>query len=148
MARRKKEIVLPHLNDAGKDLSKLWYVEYSLRNPVSGKMERYRNYEGFTNIDTIEKRVVFAKKMIKDLTKKIKSGEINCVEQIKDESPAGIPIELRTKLQQRIIFEDPQLWLAICFIYYSAIRLGNELRLMKRIPFYSFICFFYQSACH
>ena len=82
MARRKKEIVLPHLNDGGKDLSKLWYVEYSLRNPVSGKMERYRNYEGFTNIDTIEERVVYAKKLIKELTKKIKSGEISCVEQI------------------------------------------------------------------
>ena len=261
MARRKKEIVWPHLNDAGKDLSKLWYVEYSLRNPVSGKMERYRNYEGFTNIDTIEERLVYAKKLIKELTKKIKSGEICCVEQIeyidyleyqgissfkktkitvansikiyasdflqyketevssrtmqtyrsklriflsfieskkfdnkpiflinndllieflkiiakekelacrsiekyqqilytffeyiikkkkvkmgnpvtniprigqiKDESPAAISIELRTKLQQRIIFEDPQLWLAICFIYYSAIRPGTELRLMK-----------------
>jgi len=82
MARRKKEIVWPHLNEAGKDLSKLWYVEYSLRNPVSGKMERYRNYEGFTNIDTIEERVVYAKKLIKELTKKIKSGEISCVEQI------------------------------------------------------------------
>jgi len=50
---------------------------------------------------------------------------------IKDESPAAISIEIRTKLQQRILYEDPQLWLAICFIYHSAIRPGTELRLMK-----------------
>jgi len=35
MARRKKEIIWPHLNNAGGNLNKLWYVEYSLRNPLS-----------------------------------------------------------------------------------------------------------------
>jgi len=261
MARRKKEIVWPHLIDSNKDLSKPWYVEYSIRNPISGKMERYRFYDGFKNINTIEGRLLYAKELIKDLTGKLKSGEISCEETvqyidyleyqgassfqktkttcvnsikiyasdflqyketeilsrtmqtyrskirifisfvqsrkmdnkpvvfitndliveflkiiakeknlairsiekyqqilftffeyiikikkvkmenpvtniprmglIKDESPAGIPIEIRTRLQQRIIIEDPQLWLAICFIYYTAIRPGTELRLMK-----------------
>jgi len=31
MARRKKEIVVPHLNDCGGDLTKKWYVEYSIK---------------------------------------------------------------------------------------------------------------------
>ena len=261
MARRKKEIVWPHLNDAGGDLCKSWYVEYSLRNPISRKMERYRYYDGFKDIYTIEDRLVFAKKLIKELTDKIKSGEICCEELIeyndyleykgiyhfqktktatpgsikiyasdflqyketevssrtmqtyrskiriflsfieskkldnkpanlvnndiiieflkniakdkvlarrsvekyqqilftffeyiikkkklkienpviniprigviKDESPAAIQVNLRQKLQQRIEYEDPQLWLACCFIYYTAIRPGTELRLMK-----------------
>jgi hypothetical protein len=43
MSRRKKEIILPHLNDSGGDMSKTWYVEYSLKNPVTGKTERFRH---------------------------------------------------------------------------------------------------------
>ena len=42
MARRKKEIVMPHLNDCGGDLTKKWYVEYSIRNPKTDKMEGLR----------------------------------------------------------------------------------------------------------
>jgi integrase len=50
---------------------------------------------------------------------------------LKDEAPAAIPAWIRKKLQHEIEHEDPQLWMAICFIYYSAIRPGTELRLMK-----------------
>ena len=37
----------------------------------------------------------------------------------------------RRKLQKEIEIENPQLWLACCFIYYTAIRPGTELRLLK-----------------
>ena len=40
MARKQKEIVMPHLNDCCGDLKKQWFVEYSIRNPKTGKMER------------------------------------------------------------------------------------------------------------
>jgi integrase len=42
-------------------------------------------------------------------------------------------------LQQAIEKENPQLWMACCFIYYTAIRPGTELRLMqlKQINFQS-----------
>jgi integrase len=46
MARRQKEIIMPHLNDCGGDLKKKWHVEYSIGNPQSGKMERIRTYDG------------------------------------------------------------------------------------------------------
>jgi integrase len=50
---------------------------------------------------------------------------------LKDEGAAAIPAYLRRKLTELIKREDPQLFMAINFIYYMAIRPGTELRLMK-----------------
>ena len=261
MARRKKEISWPYLNSRDNDLSKDWYVEYSLRNSVSGKMERFRTYEGFKELKTIKERLSYADKLIAEYTAKIKSGDIKSSEVIeyedltayqgtasflrkrtsppgsiniylsdfikykesevtaksmqtyrsklrmftsfledrklsdkpatmitnniiidflksiaitknlarksiekyqqilysffsyliqvkqlsienpvlniprigvvKDEASAAIPLDIRLKLKKEILSEDPQLWMSICFIYYTAIRPGTELRLMK-----------------
>ena len=76
MARRKKEIVWPHLNNAGGDLSKLWYVEYSLRSPATGNMERFRHYDGLKDLKTAKERELYAQQLIENYTQKIKSGEI------------------------------------------------------------------------
>lgn len=260
MARRKKDVSWPHLNNAEGKMDANWYVEYSLRNPFSGEVERFRIYEGFNQFDTYRERMLYAEKLIAETTLKIKSGEIALqqfveyedllnysgnyfnkkkkahagslvvlisdflsykklevevktfetyvskmrvfssylekegmldkpatyyknqiitdflksiafekklstlsVEKyqqilhtlfkyiievkeiemrnpvlniprigiIKDESPAAIPKEIRMLLQETIEPMDPQLWMAICFQYYTAIRPGKELRLMK-----------------
>jgi len=261
MARRKKDIVWPHLNDCGEDLTKLWFVEYSLRHPSTDKMMRFRHYDGFKELKTIKERVFFAQKLIIDYTDQIKSGGIRfdeiveyedmlvhgggasflktkqtvkeaiiiyvsefiqyketeiskkthetyrsklrlfvdflkskkladkpatqitnqvIVEFLKimyeekllsrktiekyqqilytffswiintkkikfenpvmnipriglivDEAPAAIPRAMRAILYEKIKKKDPQLWMAVCFMYYSAIRPGTELRLMK-----------------
>jgi hypothetical protein len=55
MGRRKQDIIWPHLYDAGGNLNATWYVEYSIRNPVSNTMERFRHYEGFKNFDNINR---------------------------------------------------------------------------------------------
>jgi hypothetical protein len=52
MTRRRKEIIMPHLNDNNGDLTKKWYVEYSIRNPKNGKMERIRIYDGIDQYST------------------------------------------------------------------------------------------------
>lgn len=49
MGRRQMAIVLPHLVDNGGDLSKDWFVEYSVRDPYTGNMKRFREYSGFKN---------------------------------------------------------------------------------------------------
>jgi integrase len=260
MARRKKEIVMPHLNDCGGDMTKKWYVEYSLRNPKTGKMERVRTYDAINRHSTATERYVQAKELIAKYTSEIRSGKIThqefveyedmllydgqgsfsrqrsakpgsiriylseflkakqsevstksmqtyiskmrlfCIyaeqrksinkpvteytpefiadflrdmvaqktlsrvtirkyEQIlhtffdylktkktitqnpvtdmprvgaiKDEAPAAIPAYMRKILQEKIEQSDPQLWMFICFQYYTAIRPGVELRLMK-----------------
>jgi len=73
MARRKKEFVIPHLNDCGGDLTKKWYVEYSIRNPKTGKMERVRNYGEINRFSTREARLKSARKIIESCSKAIQS---------------------------------------------------------------------------
>lgn len=51
MARRKKIVILPHLCDAGGDINKKWWVEYSMRDPRTDEMKRFRNYASFSNIN-------------------------------------------------------------------------------------------------
>ncbi len=261
MARRRKDIIWPHLNDGGGDLTKTWHVEYSLRNPVTGEMKRFKVYEGFKQLSTAKERYELAKKIIHNFTEGIKSGTIGFTDSVeyddllsiggcgyftgkkktfagsiklfvsefleykkteigekalqtyrskfrifmefleikkiadsqvvsvdnvliieflkrvaeerdlarktiekyqqilytffsyiidikkikmehpvmniprigilKDEAPAGIPKGIRTRLLNLIIIEDPQLYMSICFMYYTAIRPGTELRLMK-----------------
>ncbi|MDR2913543.1 MAG: site-specific integrase [Tannerella sp.] len=77
MARRQKEIIMPHLNDCCGDLTKKWYVEYSIRNPQSGKMERIRTYDGINQFSTYQGRYNFAQKLIKQYSEQIKAGDIS-----------------------------------------------------------------------
>jgi integrase len=71
--KRKKLIRLPHLNDAGGDVSKQWYVEYAARNPRTDRMERFRVYEGLSDPEPA-KRLVVAEQTIKEYTEKLKNG--------------------------------------------------------------------------
>ena len=74
MGRKKTVVVLPHLADADGDLSKDWYVEYSMRNPFTGQMKRFREYAGFKKLKTAEERYELAKNVINELTRRMKSG--------------------------------------------------------------------------
>lgn len=51
--------------------------------------------------------------------------------KVVDKAPSAIPDEARKELSEIIKSEDPQLHLACIFIYYTAIRPGQELRLLK-----------------
>lgn len=46
--KRKKLVILPKLNDAGGDLSKKWFVYYSVRDPRTDKMERFKDHAGLS----------------------------------------------------------------------------------------------------
>ena len=74
MGRKKKLMVLPHLVDAGGDLSKPWFVEYSVRNPRTDEMERKRIYEGFASAKTKEERYALAESLVKKYGDLLKSG--------------------------------------------------------------------------
>jgi hypothetical protein len=89
MARRPKEMIWPHLNDCGGDMKQFWYVEYSFRNSVTGKMERFRHYDGFKNFDTDRERRVYAKKIIDKYTAEIKAGKISLETEIEYEDQLG-----------------------------------------------------------
>lgn len=74
MARKKAIVILPHLIDAGGDMTKKWWIEYSFRNPKTGVMQRFRNYTLFTNVPTAKSRYNLAAKFIAELKAKIQSG--------------------------------------------------------------------------
>lgn len=74
MARRRAIVILPHLVDAGGDVTKKWWVEYSFRNPKTGVMQRFRNYTLFTNVPTAKSRYNIAAKFVSKLKIKIESG--------------------------------------------------------------------------
>ena len=57
------------------DISKSWYLRWSFRSPVSGKLERQRNYKGGVNFyKTKEERLKVLEEYKKSLIKLLKKG--------------------------------------------------------------------------
>lgn len=71
--KRKKIVILPKLNDAGGNLSKKWFVYYSVRDPRTDKMERFKDHVGLSHPDESVRRER-ADKIIQELTVKLKKG--------------------------------------------------------------------------
>lgn len=74
MGRRKLSFVLPRLNDRKGDLKAAWYIEYSIRNENTDKLERFKIYEGFSILLTAKEKYSHAKTIIDTITQKIVSG--------------------------------------------------------------------------
>lgn len=67
---------MPHLVNAGGNVNKQWYVEYSVRNPESGELERIRIYEGINRFSTCGECYDAAKKIIRKIKAQIRAGNI------------------------------------------------------------------------
>ena len=67
-------MVLPHLVDAGGDMKKEWYVEYSMRDPYTGEMKRFREYAGINKLPTAEERYALGERMVSAVKEKIAAG--------------------------------------------------------------------------
>jgi integrase len=72
-AMRQKLVILPKLNDCHGDTDKQWFVYYSVRNPRTNKMERFRIYDGFTGLSGEEKRR-HAMQLIEVYSARLKTG--------------------------------------------------------------------------
>lgn len=70
---RKKLVILPKLYDAKGNLLKKWFVYYSVLNPRTAKMERFRVFEGLNEPDETVRRKIAAN-TIENLTTKLKKG--------------------------------------------------------------------------
>jgi hypothetical protein len=66
---RQKMIILPKVNSAGKQ----WFVYYSCRNPKTGKMERFRHYDGFTGLSP-EEKLAHAQNIMESYASKLRTG--------------------------------------------------------------------------
>lgn len=72
--KRRKMIILPKLNDCNGDLSKNWFVHYSVRNPKSDKMERFKIYSGINKYHTVDARINASLQICQELDRKLKNG--------------------------------------------------------------------------
>ncbi len=70
---RQKLIILPKLNHCSGDPSRQWFVYYSVRDPRTGKMVRFRHYDGFTGLSEAEK-YEHAKQLIDTFSAKLRGG--------------------------------------------------------------------------
>lgn len=72
----KKEILvrLPKLNDCNGDLTKKWFIFYSVRNPKTGKMERFKDAKDLHKLKSEQDRRQKAKEKIEHYTEKLKLG--------------------------------------------------------------------------
>jgi len=76
--RRKKIFARPHLNDRAGDVSKRWYVELSMRDHRTDKMQRarfeYLDEIKINSTNSASERYEAAKEIIKRLNEKVESG--------------------------------------------------------------------------
>lgn len=70
---RLKMIILPKLNICQGNESKQWFVYYSCRDPKTGKMHRFRHYDGFTGL-TLEEKIIHGENLIEEYSAKLRSG--------------------------------------------------------------------------
>lgn len=70
----KKLVILPQLNHCGGDIAKKWFIYYSVRNPKTDKMVRFKVYEPLFKAKTARDRYDEANKMIARFAAKLKAG--------------------------------------------------------------------------
>lgn len=71
---KKKLAILPKLNDGGGDLKKKWFVYYSVRNPRTDKMERFKVFEHLGKEHTKKGRYETAGLLVRELSEKLQNG--------------------------------------------------------------------------
>ncbi len=67
-------MIPPKVNTCGGDLSKKWFVYYSVRNPRTGKMERFKDYKGLQKYKSFESRLEEAERMAQEYLDKLENG--------------------------------------------------------------------------
>ncbi len=75
---KKSDYIAPSLHDFGGDLSKKWYIEYSVLDLKTGKKKRMRYSEGINTVDDLQQRTTYCKKVMMELEKKIIRHELPC----------------------------------------------------------------------
>jgi integrase len=69
-----RSAIRPKLHDCNGDLSKRWFVYYSYLNPATGKMKRFKRYDGFNDLASVEARLKHAEALISQINRKFDSG--------------------------------------------------------------------------
>jgi integrase len=70
--KKEIEVILPYLVRCTN--GKSWYVEYKCFREKTEKLERFRIYKGFSELETVAEKESLANQLIKAYTSKLKSG--------------------------------------------------------------------------
>lgn len=147
MNRAKNDINHPFLNDCNGDMNGDWYVEYGVRNPISGEMERRRHYKGFKKLNSVEERIKHADKLIKEYTKKLEAGEIaasaiveyedqllfKTASQVKYRKRLGPKFSFRVLASKFIVMKKQEVNQDTISTYSSKLRIFNEFLTIKHL---------------
>jgi integrase len=71
---RQKALIMPKIFDADGDMKKKWYVFYSYRDPVTGKMKRFRPQEKINKHKNYADRMEAARKLQKKYYDRLRNG--------------------------------------------------------------------------
>ncbi len=71
---REKLIILPKLHDCGGKCNGEWFIFYSFRDPVSAKMRRFKEYEGFKDCKSLDEKYAVGKKLCTKFKRKLLGG--------------------------------------------------------------------------
>lgn len=125
MSRPKKDIIWPKLKNANGNISGDWYVEFSLRVPETGKMERKRIYDGFKDLLTYEEKMEHGESLVREYTEKIKRGDISTQKLIEYEDE--LMFDTNTfKSRKRLGKENTFRVLASDFVRYKRSEVSNK----------------------
>lgn len=145
--RTKRDVILPKLKNAKGDMNSDWYVEFSIRNPESGKMERKRIYTGFKEIETYEARMEHGYKLVEEYTKRIKSGEISTEKMVEYEDE--LMFDTNTyKSRKRLGKENTFRVLASDFIVYKRSEVNKKSMQSYKSKLRAFENYLYKNNLH
>lgn len=65
---------LPRLNDCEGDIEKKWFIYFSVRNPKTGKMQRFKKYESLHKVKTKQERYRVAEERKEFYAARLKAG--------------------------------------------------------------------------
>jgi integrase len=71
---RQKILILPRLHTYDGDVTKQWFVYYSYRDPSSGKMKRFRIYDGFSKHRSAAEKMQHGHDLLESLKEKLLNG--------------------------------------------------------------------------
>ncbi len=71
---RQKILILPRLHTYDGDVTKQWFIYYSYRDPSSGKMKRFRIYDGFSKHRSAAGKMQHGHDLLESLKEKLLSG--------------------------------------------------------------------------
>lgn len=124
----KREVILPKLNDCRGDITRQWFVYYSVLNPATGTMKCFRVYNGFTELKTADERRKHGKKLIAKWKRKLLDGWNPFFEQDKVRYKSLIKYDMTARHKGAEVITTRN------FEFYSTIYLDFIKKSMARRP--------------